>query len=302
VLDEPEAALHRAAEANMADGLAQLAAHVQAQVVVATHSPELLDSRGGRRVLVRRKTADRRGGLVPFTGADHASMEALGLLPSDLLRRTRGFLLVEGEHDVQVLDGAFGSDLKTLGVDLLPLRGGARLKSALDSRFLFDYTEAVILPFLDDVDAALVTAAWDSAATAAKTLPRSEAIQQLNEDLGTWRGKGREYLEPFLARALQTGKESRVVPLGIQGPDVLDDLPVELFVPGARSWQELRAELSRDSGGRQVSETEFKAWLRGHHQADLTPEHVRTVAEASTPHPELVGLVEQVKTAVQSMG
>ena len=293
ILDEPENALHRAAESYMARGLGRLA-KTEARVLVATHSPELLDARDGQRILVRRQTHEQPGGLVTFTGADHDSMEALGLQPSDLLRRTRGFLLVEGEHDVQVLGGMFGSRLTELGVDLLPLRGGGRLKSALDSRFLFDYTEAVLFPLLDDLDAVKVSDAWDTATRKAKVASRDVAVDGLRQALASLPGKGREFLEPFLTRALILGRESRVVPLGIRGTDILEYLPVELLVPGASSWDDLRAQLKRDRGGTDPTETDFKLWLGGRHSADLSPGRIRSVAEECDPHPELAALVDQI--------
>jgi hypothetical protein len=43
IVDEPEAALHRAAEAHMAQGLAALASHSDFYLVVATHSPHILN-------------------------------------------------------------------------------------------------------------------------------------------------------------------------------------------------------------------------------------------------------------------
>ena len=149
ILDEPEAALHRAAEAHMAGGIAELASDGRARFVLSTHSPELLDSRAGARYLVRRRSPDHEGELVPFTGAALHAMEELGLNPSDLLRRTRGFMLVEGEHDVAALTGWFADEFTDLGVEVLPLRGASKLKTVLDSRFLFEYTEAVLFPLLD---------------------------------------------------------------------------------------------------------------------------------------------------------
>jgi len=68
----------------------------------------------------------------------------LGLNPSDMLRRTKGIILVEGEHDLEILLGALGSELDRLGVTVLPTRGGSKLKTVVDSRFLYEFTDAVL--------------------------------------------------------------------------------------------------------------------------------------------------------------
>ena len=43
------------------------------------------------------------------------------LLPSDLLQQIRVFFLVEGQHEVEVLTGLMGIDLRHWGVEVLPL-------------------------------------------------------------------------------------------------------------------------------------------------------------------------------------
>lgn len=300
VLDEPEAALHRTAEAHMAAALASLASESQASILVSTHSPELLDSRGATRVLVRRRTQEQPGALVPFTGAVLEAMEDLGLQPADLLRRTRAFLLVEGEHDVAVLMGWFATELAALGVDILPLRGGSKLRTVLDSRFLFDYTDALLFPFLDDMDVERVQELWTNATRSIKTARASDVIDTLRGELRRMPSKGTEYIDAFLTRALQLGREARVFPLGVRRADILDYLPVTEIVPTASSWEALRAELKAAKRGVEPTETEFKDWLRRSYKADLSPEALAAVASNSRPAEEITHLMDQVRDALQS--
>lgn len=300
ILDEPEAALHRAAESHMARAVADLCSEGSARFVLSTHSPELLDSRDNTRYLVRRKSTQHPGGLVPFTGAALDAMEELGIHPSDLLRRTRAFLLVEGEHDVAVLGGWFSSEFRELGVEVLPLRGASKLKSVLDSRFLFDYTDAMLVPFLDDVDVSRIRRAWETATHAMKTKQASAVIDDLMAELRDVESKGAEYFAPFLTRALEIGRDSRVFPLGIQKNDILDYLPVNHVVPTATSWQSLRDDLRSAKRGVEPSETEFKKWLTKSLAADLSPEAIRSVAAMSTPPSEIRELIEQLRRRLDS--
>lgn len=291
VLDEPEAALHRTAEGHMANGLSRLEG---LKVVVATHSPELLDERRARRVWVRRRGPGQTSDLVPFRGAEQAEMTTLGLMPSDLLRQDRAYVLVEGEHDYQILLGYFGPRLRDAGVRLLPLRGASRLKTALDSQFLLTYSDAKIFAFLDGLNVPVIDTAWQEALTAvAANAPISEVIDRLRVGLAGIDKKTREFLEPFLTGALQHGHHTRVEALGIAGSDILDYLPVEELVPGAESWHWLRERLARGMD-KAPTETQFKEWLVKVHRADLSPEHLRSAAERSAPGTELSTVVERI--------
>jgi hypothetical protein len=217
----------------------------------------------------------------------------LGLNPSDMLRRTRGIALVEGEHDLQVLQGAIGNDLEALGVRLLATRGGQRLKTVVDSQFLYEFTDAVLFPILDDLTLEPVVELWQRVNLAARTRPTSEVIDELRDELGSLPGKGREFLEQFLTKSLQNGTFDRVQPLGIPQTDVLLCLPVNQFVPDVESWEQLREEARRTRGQDEVSETEFKEFLtkRKKGRADLSAENIRRIAEISSPHPDVTALL-----------
>jgi energy-coupling factor transporter ATP-binding protein EcfA2 len=164
ILDEPEAALHRSAEAYMADGLLKWAETFNAHVVVASHSPELLDQPSSNLLSVtREKTGGSR--VRPLVAPTKETMAEFGLAPSDLLRRQRAFLLVEGTHDEIVLEELIGDELRQARVDVLALRGARNLPATVDSQFLFDYTDAHVVVLLDAIDAATVRDVWAETVT-----------------------------------------------------------------------------------------------------------------------------------------
>jgi hypothetical protein len=79
---------------------------------------------------------------------------------SDLLRRQRVILLVEGLHDQIVLEGLLGDELRRSRVHMVPIRGGRQLPAALESQLLFDFTDALIVPVLDNLSAEHVNDVW----------------------------------------------------------------------------------------------------------------------------------------------
>jgi hypothetical protein len=291
LLDEPERGLHRTAEAQMATGIAGAAGR-GLRSVLATHSPELLDTGMAEVNFVRRRSHNRPGTVVPMSAFDGVR-EELGLNPSDMLRRIRGIALVEGEHDVEVLTGTIGSELERLGVTLIPTRGAARLKTVVDSRFLFEFTDAVLFPILDDLSGPIAEL-WDRMVAARRTAPASEVITQLRDSLKNLPGKGHEFLEQFLSASLKSGTYERIQPLGIPQTDVLMCLPVSAFIPSAKSWRQVRDDATRSRGGDEPSETAFKEFLKKNHGVDLSEENIRRVASAHPAHPDIKALLAAI--------
>ena len=122
-----------------------------------------------------------------LTAVNRSAMPELGLQPSDLLQRSRAFLLVEGLHDEIVLRELIGTELEKLHVVVLPLRGATQLPSVLDSRFLFDFSEAVIIPILDNISPGPMVAAWQEAVVIAATKGTDAAGAHIRKALPTKR-------------------------------------------------------------------------------------------------------------------
>lgn len=262
LIDEPEAALHRSAESFMAQGLMSIADQWGLDVVVATHSPELLNQSGANVNLIRRSDQGLVGGrqIHQLGSEGREDLLDMGLQPSDLLRRQRGFLLVEGEHDLIVLDAFIGDRLRELRIEMLPMRGAGKLKSALDARVLYDFTDAHVFVLLDALDSDYVEQTWRSATRIAKTQGTEAAIAHVRQQMEQIKIDEAKSLAAFMARAIERGLQDRHTPLAMSAPDILDYLPASAFVAGASSWKSLREELERDQG-RPPSGTEFKKWL-----------------------------------------
>ena len=228
--------------------------------------------------------------------AGREDLREFGLLPSDLLRRQQGFLLVEGQHDLIVWDVLLGEELRDLRLELLPMRGAGRLKSTLDSRVLYEFTDAQMFVVLDALDTRVVEAAWIEACRLAKIESPQRACDHVIQALANLRNDESQALSSFMTRALELGLEQRHTPLTLSATDVLDYLPVEAFVPGAVSWPNLRQELETSQAGVPLSGSRFKKWLERAKGADLSDQHIRHVAGEMDAIPEeFTRLLEEMR-------
>lgn len=278
-LDEPEAALHRSAEAHMAQGLAKWARHLPARVVVASHSPEVLDLPDAQLLHVARRDKPHTE-VMPLTAPSRGTLSAFGLTPSDLLRRQRAFLLVEGRHEEIVLDGLIGDALHEARVDVLPLRGGRELPATIDSQFLFHYTDAHIIAMLDAVSAKHIQGVWHEALTLVERPDADAASEYLRKQI-PGKQPERKWLREFLTLGLSKRQEQRLTPFGLTAGDIVEYLPVELIVGGNESWPDLRMRHSREGGS-----TPFKPWLTKRYGADFSAERIRAAVKAMDTIPE----------------
>ncbi|MCL3836866.1 ATP-dependent nuclease [Aeromicrobium duanguangcaii] len=279
IIDEPERALHRSAEAHMASFLRRTADR-EHRFLVATHSPELLDASESAVIQVSRQV-EGPPAMAVLSHADRDAMGELGLTASDLLRRQRGFLLVEGQHDMDVVDIVLGEELRRLRVEVLPLRGATQL-SAARSRFLFEYTDAHVIVMLDNLHTQRVIDGWADVRSARLRDGLDAARHELMTAFAPSRfGKGTEIriLTEFLSAALDSDDWHRVTPFGLSDGDVIEYLPVRELVPGKRSWAELRADFEYEITNGQTKARNFKAWLasRG---AQISDEMVRQAARS----------------------
>lgn len=287
ILDEPEAALHRLAEAHTARGL-KLLSDRKAMVVAATHSPALLNLQDANVIHVARTPPWTETHLLDATGRE--SLSELGMSPSDLLGQLRNIVLVEGRHDEIVLEGLIGERLQASRSELLVLRGGSKLKHLAESAFLFKFTDARVVVVLDNLDYRHVKKIWDGALTIARLRTADEAIAHVINGLpGRVNGESRAeniFLREFLSAALKLGRGDRIFPVGLTEPDIQHYLPVEHFVPG-RTWSSLYAEyqsINKDDATR-GSYKNYKDWLEKTFNASFSDNDFHRAVSAVTQIP-----------------
>lgn len=301
LFDEPEAALHRAAEANLARTLSELGQDPFKTVLVATHSPNLLDDPQARLFEVRRNVRDEYGllssRLTRLHSVERDALHRLGLEPSDLLARQRVFILVEGAHDEAVLRNFIGPQLEAARARILALRGAKNLPHAIESEVLFSFTDAHVITVLDNIKVKSVSAAWESAVVAAASDSPAKAKSLIDAALPRRIAEAR-WLGEWLKAAITSGNAQRVTPWGLSKPDIIDYLPADAFVRDADTdWGGLRSAYAKSTRG-QGQAPDFKSWLRATFGADVSLEHIdavsRDVATVPREFRDLLRLVERV--------
>ena len=301
LVDEPEAALHRTAEQHMAAGLAALARMPGMHVLAATHSPHLLDEPTAQVIRVHRQDRTLHVAVgedtvetvtwsltsaTPLEAPTRRDLAALGLEPSDLLRRQRIVLLVEGLHDELIIEHLLGDNLARGRAHIIALRGGKDMHLALESRLLFDFTDAVVIPVLDNLSAAQVADTWDDAVSLAAVDGPVAAKTHILQELPKKRSAENKFMGEFLCAAIDHGVESRVRPFGLSRRDILTYLPVAAFTTKVASWDDILAQFEEARSAGATSMTDWKAWaakvldvkidhetiLDGLHRLDRLPE------------------------------
>ncbi|WP_404444458.1 hypothetical protein LG315_11925 [Microbacterium marinum] len=274
--DEPESALHRAAEAHMASSLVERANKPGVFIIAATHSPELLDATDANLLEVER--TNRKSIVRPLGEVSRRALNGLGLHPSDLLRLTRVFLVVEGLHDEVLLDHFLGQRFRAARVEIVPLHGGAKLSGTVDSRVLFDHTRAHVVGLLDNTDAAHVSGVWSAAQEIAATGHVAEAKEAILSRIGKANGES-QYLSTWLTRALDNGLGARLTPVGLSKADVIEYLPADKVVPRAASWGDLRKQHAAALAGKSGTPRDFKKWLTAQHKVQFEVSDLLRYAE-----------------------
>lgn len=304
ILDEPEAALHRTAEAHMAQGLANLASRANFYLVAATHSPHLLDvpsafvQRVYRRseavVQVDRTYGEWKADLLDIsvtrtaalTEVNRRDLEALGLEPSDLLRRQRALLLVEGLHDELLIDHFLHDALVAGRAEVLAIRGASQLPLALRGRLLFDFTEANVVPVLDNMKNSTVTSVWEQAQSISIAEGTEAAGLFLRRELPGGRKSENEFLREFLSLALEEGVNSRVRPFTFSKPDILMYLPISAFTRRPTSWEQVRESHNEALASGETKTSDWKRWATGRYGMQFTPEKIVAAAKQMEEMPE----------------
>ena len=302
LVDEPERGLHRLAEAHLFNGLKRMVdENDRLSIAVASHSPVFLRNDLAE---LHHVTRDENGTVairsLEVSGETEATL--LGIPTSELLQQIRKVLIVEGQHEVWVLDELFRDEFRRCGVLVAPLHGGKYLKTAVDSRLLFDFTTAEVVVMLDNERTARVENLWVQAIlakVAGQTEPHIVGILSGLSDRDS--GEAR-YLRQFCTEAIKSAHYERVGFQMLTKPDITQYFPPSAFVSPKRSphvaemtWLQINKMFdtwcdknSRPDGG-------LKEWLRKHHGADFGEARFRrAVSRLDRPHEDFLDLFQRI--------
>jgi energy-coupling factor transporter ATP-binding protein EcfA2 len=275
VIDEPEAGLHRSAEADLARTLSSPSWNRGSVVVVATHSPEFLDLPNAHVLHVD------NGAVKELSEVDRDDLVSLGLRPGDLLTQIRIFLLVEGEHERIIFENLFSEELRRAGCKIIVARGGRNMKDVFESQMIFSFSDAKVLCLLDNIDAKAINSIWEESKKIAEQGKLNEAGQYIRTSIPGTRSSENVFLSQFLTLALTNGQYERVEVGGLSKSDiVLYFEPTNFGIK--KSWEELLAIHS-------VSDPSFKEWATKKYGADFTVQAIDRASRAVETLPEEFG-------------
>jgi energy-coupling factor transporter ATP-binding protein EcfA2 len=286
ICDEPEAGLHRLAEQRLPHALAKLAAPGRMSVVVATHSPAMLNNaRVTATHVARTPSGDvtTRSLAVDLREALHRELAAvdLGLTAADLLQLIRAFVIVEGPHDEAALTGLLGSSLDP-SVVIYPVGGAKQIASLVTAGILWDFTEADVVIVLDGLRAEELRPMWQSAQNH-RQMGNPDAAIRVLAPLTHMEGGEARWLHTLLAKAIQSGQPERLFLETLSEPDIICYLPPEAFVPG-KSWEEMKHAWKAAAKG---TATDLKGFLRRRYGARISTKRIQRAAQGAPASAEI---------------
>lgn len=292
--DEPEAALHRRAEAHLADGLAALAADYNACALMASHSPTLIAHPSSKAWHCERdhagllSVATLQTPLSSWLELDRTA-HVLGTSISDLLALVRVFVVVEGLHDEIVVERLLGTELAQAHAHLVRLDGAKRL-DILTASELLAFSDAHVLVVLDGIGKK-GAALWRRAAAAAHKGDDRVATRALN-DLDRLGGGETRWLADLGHRTLSNRRITRITVHGFEAPDIVCYLPVDEFISSESDWAPLLDAWRADQA------TDLKGWLKEKYNASFSKSTILRAAGALTSVPsEITELGHAIRAA-----
>lgn len=275
LLDEPEASLHPLAVVQMARALAD-GALATSPAITASHAPALIS----RADVAMEVSRDHSGFAHAEVLTDpHLTPGLLGMTRTDALSLVGAFVLVEGPHDAEVLGHFLRDRLSRWRAVVIPI-GGAAASKELEARYLAEFSEAPLVLLVDKAKARAYRSAL-AELTAGDPLGPARLDEVWQTHFGGKPTTEEIFIRKFCVRARELDVLDRVIVDGVPADDILDYLPVSEFVPDTLSWDDLRAEYEK-------SETKkaFKTWLAKAKNADLSPDHIRSVTRAIDETPD----------------
>jgi energy-coupling factor transporter ATP-binding protein EcfA2 len=231
---------------------------------VASHSPVALRTPWLSKIHVNSDDQNRvHVSALEVEGPVEDIAEELGVMASDLLGLKRGFVMVEGEHDVAVIKGLFDHlpDFKAISdqIDVIPMRGHRNMAAESDSKIILSYTSASLLFVVDNARNDELSGL------------RGKAIQLLNSGMKPEKviaelklRDSRDSSSPeertiyqIMERSIQKRQLSRINFFGLSVKDVIMLFSPEHFGLN-QSWQELEVLF----GARVDRQLNFKDFLR----------------------------------------
>lgn len=311
LIDEPELALHPAAQRYLAESIRFLAEYV----VTSTHSSEFIDASQNTTLVSQN---DGKIELKPFLvdfDPEKRIFEArrLGTTPGQLALLTRAVVFVEGPHDAAIIGAFLKEELQQHRVLIVPLMGTKDVAELVNTEFLVGATNCPIFLCLDNIDLDFVLGLSSKLKKAVSQEQQRLLLAEANNSAVAQRHPEIRQMIRTLSVIATNGMLQRFTPFGFKQHDIVQMLPVELIKPGATTWEELEKNFLAETGQKSFKAGDGAAFkrfvgpgytLNGIREAldilRLTYEERGGTLESNRP-PELDRLASQISRIVSNV-
>jgi energy-coupling factor transporter ATP-binding protein EcfA2 len=311
LIDEPELALHPAAQRYLAESIRFLAEYV----VTSTHSSEFIDAAQNTTLVSQSEgKIELKPFLVDFD-PEKRIFEArrLGTTPGQLALLTRAVVFVEGPHDAAIIGAFLKEELQQHRVLIVPLMGTKDVAELVNTEFLVGATNCPIFLCLDNIDLDFVLGLSSKLKKAVSQEQQRLLLAEANNSVVAQRHPEIRQMIRTLSAIATNGMLQRFTPFGFKQHDIVQMLPVELIKPGATTWEELEKNFLVESGQKSFKAGDGAAFkrfvgpgytLNGIREAldilRLTYEERGGTLESNRP-PELDRLASQISRIVSNV-
>ena len=272
--------------------------------VLATHSPAALRSQVGSIQHVERNSTGVIGISDPIGLDDpQKTAERLGISVTELLTFLEVVVMVEGEHDLVVIQSLLENRkiVNGLNTRVIPFRGTKNLTN-IEARILFEFTDASVVLIVDHARQNRIDEALAMAREFQGKRLTSTVMGKIKICLNGGNASNEEaVLADVIEQALERRVLDRITCVGLEVVDIIRIFPTQDFglVWG---WSEYENEW-QDAKKNKTTDEDFKKYLKSRYNAKINAGTIKAAVEKlSTPPKELWGALEAIESARFSRG
>lgn len=293
-IDEPERGIATRSQKRLAAALNRMGTVHGINFVITTHSGAMLADPATHLYRVDRRQDGSEVTITEIEGSTRNRLEAVGVPQDELPHLFETFLIVEGEHDVWVIDELVGAALEKARVKMIPVFGAGAMPKffAADGGFLFEHFPNARFVFACDAGRNELLAAM---LAVVRDAPRGQAKSALDEHLqGQTLSEEEKVFRTLLTRASETERLDRLTGLfGFAAPDIIEYLEADQLVPEGGSWPTLRESHAKERANNpKTTPKDFKRWLSARYETRFDEVSMRLAVPQDHVPEEFLDLVK----------
>ena len=308
--DEPELGLPMQGQKHLSRGLSSIAQDFGITFALASHSPAILADENFSLVRVGRTSSMIRSlngeirlvdDVVALELIDEGERQRLvkvGVAPSEMLHLYQTILLVEGLHDLWVLDELVGPELENLRVKVLPVHGAKQAASlfASEAGLIFDHVpDANFVVAVDGTRQDLLAAMLSAAHADGLASERLRELDRIVSDGDP--SDEAKVMHALLRKAIESDRLERLGGLfGFLERDIIEYLEPAAFGLES-SWTELRTQHLELLETKKGTAKDFKRWLGIKYNVSFDEPTVRSAVPQDSIPDEVLTLLELCRSA-----